>query len=471
MPSLPAILRRAARVTLGVLALVLPTRGAAAQVRELPVPFDTAGRVLTLTPPLVARLGLAAPVWPVAGDFIEARLYRVGDSATSFVIVVRRQREVLERFPIDAVERAALAGAIARSTSLAVSAGTMDTMPTVISEPVRGQFVVTQTALGLWLFAPAAAGIVADPAGSTAAYLAVAGGTFFWAASLTQSTPVSRAQNHLAAHSALRGAIAANLALFTLAGDDVDGQAVSAAILLGGIAGDVVGFQLAKPMTDAEAHGTSHGSTVVALTTAGLLGATGAYRDASEGQARLATAAILAAGVAGYPLGLRYVRTAPYRVTAGDVSAMFTAELLGVGVAASLMPEDDNSDLLGFGLLTAGYVGGAIVGDRLLVRKFDHTESEARLLALGTAAGATMGIILPTLADADWRVFTIAGTAGGILGAMLTESLIKPARAGGATRRTGSARFRNLDVSFSPQGAIMASSGMRGNHSLLSLTF
>jgi len=63
-----------ARATAALLALVLTASPLAAQVREQPVTFDTAGRVMTLTPPLVARLSLAPPVWPVTGDFVEARL-------------------------------------------------------------------------------------------------------------------------------------------------------------------------------------------------------------------------------------------------------------------------------------------------------------------------------------------------------------------------------------------------------------
>ena len=391
--------------------------------------------------------------------------------------MVRRQREVLERFPLDVAGRNALADAMARSTSTAVATGVMDSMPTFISEPVRTGFVVNQTLLGLTVFGPAAAAMIAEPAASSAAYLAVAGGTFFYAAGLTQSTPVSRAQNHLATHSAVRGAIAANLALYALAGDAIEGQAAAAAILVGGILGDVVGFQLAKPMTDAEAHGTSHGSTVTALTTYGVMGALGAYNDStSDVTPRIASAIILGAGAAGYPLGLRFVRTSPYRVTAGDVGAMFTAELLGLGAAATLIP-DSASIQLGFGLLTAGYVGGAILGDRLLVRKFDHTESDARLLGLGTTAGALMGIALPVAGRAtSGRVYLGMATVGGIFGAMATENFIKPARARGrdeAGRRTGSStgRMKNVDVSFSPQGAVMAGSGIKGHHSLLSLRF
>ncbi len=444
-----------------------------AQVRERPVAFDSAGRVSVVTPPLAARLALAAPVWPVAGDYVEARLYEIGDSAFTYVIVVRRQREVLERYPLDAAQRAELAGAIARGALAARAGERPDTMPTIISEPVRGQFVANQTLLGVLLFGPAAAAMVGDNAAGGAAYLLTAGATFFTAAHLTQTTPVSRAQNHLSAHSAVRGAIAGDLLLFALNGDHGGSNANGAAILIGGLLGDIVGFQLAKPMTDAEAHGTSHGSTVTALLTTGVLGAAGALEQ--EGSARPAALGIIAAGALGYRLGLRYVRGAPYRVTAGDVGAMFTSELLGLGAAAALLPDSPSSQLV-FGLLTGGYALGALVGDRVFVRPFDHTESDARLLGLGTGAGALIGLAIPALAQSS-NAQLIFGTAtiGGILGALVTENLIAPQRATAGDRgerRTGSReRSSRVDAQFSAAGALLAGSRLRGNHSIVSLTF
>ena len=61
--------------------LALMPSAVRAQVRERPVPFDSAGRVLAITPPLAARLGLASPAWPVTGDYLDARLYAIDDGA------------------------------------------------------------------------------------------------------------------------------------------------------------------------------------------------------------------------------------------------------------------------------------------------------------------------------------------------------------------------------------------------------
>ena len=475
--DLVARMRRVFAPATLVVALMFAASGAHAQIRERPVAFDSAGRIAVITPPLAARLGLVAPTWPVSGDFLDARLYQLGDSTVSYVIVVRRQRDDVDRFPVDAGRRAELAGAIARASMIARTTSQPDSLPTFISEPVRGQFVASQTLLGALLFGPAAAAMVGNYASGTAAYLLVAGGTFFTAARLTQTTPVSRAQNHLAGHSAVRGAIAANLALYALSGEDGGEKGYAAATLIGGIAGDIAGFQIAKPMTDAEAHGTAHGSTVTALLTTGLLGAVGALNEARNArEARVSAVGIIGAGVLGYPLGLRYVRGAPYRVTAGDIGALFTGELLGLGAAASLLPDSPSQEMV-FSALTAGYALGAFAGDRFFVRPFDHTESDARLLGLGTAAGAVMGLAVPVLAQSDNpQVIFATATIGGILGALLTENLIAPQRASAGAnqreRRSGSlGRSSRVSVRVSAESALLAGAGLRGNHSLVALTF
>jgi len=154
---------------------------------------------------------------------------------------------------------------------------------------------------------------------------------------------------------------------------------------------------------------------------------------------------------------------------------MFTSELLGLAVAASVMP-DDPSHAVRFGLITAGFLGGALVADRTLVRPFDYTESDARLLGYGTLAGAAMGVIVPVLAQSgSERLFLVTATGGAILGAMITHNFITPERARGLDeggRRTGSTRrIGGVELSVSPHAALMARAGLKGNHSLLSLTF
>ena len=455
---------------------LLLSQSVLAQVRERPVPFDSAGRIVAITPPLAARLGLEAPLWPVGGDYLDARLYALDEQNSSFVLVVRRPREVLERYPLDAQRRRELGAAVDRGNALAIAATGLgaDSMPTYISEPVRGSFVFHQTALGAAIFGPTAATVIDDPAGSTAAYLAITGLSFFVATNLTQGSPVSRAQDHLSYHSAVRGALAANMALYAIAGDGADDKAAAFAALAGGIAGDMIGFQLGKPMTDAEAHGTAHGSTVLAALIAGVLGTAGAFDN--DGSSRAAVAAMIGAGALGYPAGLRYVRTAPYRVTAGDVGTLFTSELLGVATAGTLIADSRLDGKVVAGVLTAGFAAGAIIGDRLLVRPYDHTTAEARLVNFGALAGGLIGVAIPVIASSDNASVTLGlATAGAILGTILTENLIQPAHAGEPLRsgllRTQEKKTMLGSVKFSPEALVLAGAKLPGKHSLFSFTF
>ncbi len=460
-----------------ITASAMSARTASAQIREQPIAFDSTGRVDVITPPLAARLSLAPPVWPVAGDYVDVRLYALSGVPQSFVLVVRRPQGIVERFTLDANSRAQLAAAVGRGSALAPLRAGPDSAPMMVSEPVRGLYVVNQTALGAFLYGPLAAAITEDAAAGTAAYLLLAGGTFFFANNLTKNTPVSRAQNHLSWHSAWRGAVASNLILFALAGENSDGKPAAGAALVGGVAGNLAGFILGKPMTDAEAHGTSYGSSVTTVLTTGVLGTAGMLND--EGSARAGTAVIAGAMALGYPLGLRYVRRAPYEVTAGDIGALVPATLLGAAAAGIGVIDSKMSEEAAFGLMTAGYAVGLVAGERYFARKFDHTVAESRLLFLGTLAGGLIGVALPVAFQTEeGRAIVGAATVGGFLGMLLTENQITPKRATGrqvanALRPTAGMEQRRprIELNFSPTGLLFAGMGQRGNHSILSAAF
>jgi hypothetical protein len=458
---------------LALLALcTLAPRAAGAQVRERPIPFDSGGHILAITPPLAARLGLAPPAWPVSGDYVDARLYVVEDSTSRAVLIVRRQRDVLERYSLAPTQRLELAAAVNRGVVAQRAAGGPESLATRISDPVRGWFVVNQSVLGVALFAPAAAALTGNPAAGTAAYLAVAGGTFFFAAERARRIPVSSAENHLAWHGARHGAAAAGLAAYALGGENMDEKAVAGALLAGGIIGDVTGYRVARPMTDAEAHGVSHGAFVSSAIMAGTLGAANMWDN--EGSSRAAAAIVLGAGIVGYPLGLRYARSRSYRVTAGDVGTLPVGEWLGAIAVASFIPEDADNEHLIAALVTGGFLAGAVGADRLLVRRFDYGESESRLLQLGTAAGAVVGLAIPVLAQSENpQAIFIPATVGGILGAILTHSLIAPARAGSAAgMRTGArSTSERVTLRFTRQNLFLARAGGRGLYPVLGVEF
>ncbi|NUQ11587.1 MAG: hypothetical protein HUU26_04540 [Gemmatimonadaceae bacterium] len=395
-----------------LLCLSLPLRLVQGQETERPVPFDRAGRLVTISFSLAERLQLGPPHWPVAGSYVDARLYE--QTGGDFVIVVQKRDGSVDRYPVTAATRQELSDILARamaSTGLATTAEATD----MISEPAGSRFVVNQVLGGLMVYAPAAAALAT---GSTAGmlYLLTAGGTFFVATGIANATTVTKAQNALATDGIFRGAIIGNGVRYALgistAGADGD-RKVALASFAGAITGTVVGFNIGRRLTDAEAAGAATGSTVVAATTAGLLGMGGAY---GEAEARGAVGTIVGSALAGFPLGLRYVRRAPYRVTAGDVSSVLTAGLLGALTSTVLIP-DDPSEAVGWGIVTTGFLAGLTVGDRGLARAFDFTESEANLVRLGAIAGALMGFAIPAAAETDnGRAVLAFGSAGAILG-------------------------------------------------------
>src|SRR5687767_1986326 len=87
------------------LALLLSfvARGAAAQVVETPQPFDSAGRLMAITPAIATRLQLGPPAWRVIGDYTEARLYAIGGDA--YVLAVTRRDGSVERYSLTGADR------------------------------------------------------------------------------------------------------------------------------------------------------------------------------------------------------------------------------------------------------------------------------------------------------------------------------------------------------------------------------
>src|ERR1043165_1054923 len=92
------------------LAVFLSAVPAAAQVTERPVPFDSAGRILTVNPALVRRIQLDTPAWPVKDAYVEARVYLA--STGDYVLAVQRDKGVFDRFALTPDQFAALRGEV-----------------------------------------------------------------------------------------------------------------------------------------------------------------------------------------------------------------------------------------------------------------------------------------------------------------------------------------------------------------------
>src|SRR5688572_21010756 len=162
-------------LSLGALFLLCIASRIDAQVIERPVPFDSAATVMVLSPMIAERAALGPPSWPVAGDFVEARLYTVTDS--SYILTVRRSTGVVERYNLSAADREAIRVSVSRLP------------PDVVRErnDAGNSFIRNQTLLGLAVYAPAFAYAIGEnAAGAIAGYLVVAGGSFFAASEIAR---------------------------------------------------------------------------------------------------------------------------------------------------------------------------------------------------------------------------------------------------------------------------------------------
>ena len=487
------------RRCLTLLTFLLAAASAGAQVSERPVPFDSIGRVPTITPPLAERLKLGPPLWPVLGSFVSAELFV--KSTGGYTLVVTRPDSVLDRYDLTGESGDALRAVIASALASGRRAG-IGEQTSVASDPAGNSFVRNQALLGLFLYGPAAAAMVgsASSDGSTAlgAELVVASGTF--AAALMRrnaSPPITTAQNRLSTHAAIHGAALGEAILYAARGDENgDGAADGAVLLVGSVGGTLIGLHAARTMTDAEAAASGFGATFTAGVSAGVLGMAGAFDN--ESSRRAAVAGVGAGMIGGYLWGPAYPRRAPYTVTAGDVRAMTLGTAIGVAAAATPFIDRGHVDgKVAAGVLTAGGVLGAFAGDRLFVRPRDHTASEATLLWTGAGVGAFVGGGVASIGNATPQSGWGLAVAGALLGAIATEAAVHP-RPGG--RRVLSSRSvessvgasvgalaterdsadvsiarevnpRRAQITFDPIGAVFAATSRVGTFSVLRVSF
>jgi hypothetical protein len=240
------------------------------------------------------------------------------------------------------------------------------------------------------------------------------------------------------------------------------------AIALGSaIAGTVVGVELGRGLSDAEAHAATLGieaAGATALTVTNMVGVS----------SRASATSIALSGAAGYLLGVRYPRRASYTVTAGDVDATSTAGLVGVLVGASALGGiDDPTNKQVAAFLGTGYLGGLLTGDLLLARRYDLTSSQANIVNIGAFAGALVGVAAPVLAGSKSpTVLFGAASLGAVLGMSgLAASFPEGAVARRATAVPVGERERRVGFSFQFAGLAQAFGRVRGNHVLARLTF
>jgi energy-converting hydrogenase Eha subunit C len=447
-------------VTIGAL-ISLPLSRAGAQVIERPVPFDSAGLVTVMTPFLADKAALRPPWWPVSGEFTEARLFTANDS--TYVLAVGRRTGVVERYNLTATDREAIRAVVSRLPREVIVART----------DARNGFIARQSLLGLIAYGPTFAGAIANnDAGAAAGYLVVAGGSFFAASEISRRMLVTKPQTDLSFNLGHNGALAGWATMYLLHSNN---HMQSAGAFIGGLTGAALGLHFANGMTEADAIGAGFGSDIGALIGYGaaetIRGSSGCVQK-SDGtfdcggriSDRGVVALVLASGIIGYPLGVLYPRNASYSVTPGDIQTLWPSAAIGAS-AASLFLSDDPTTSHAALALTSGGVVGMILGDRFLVRKFDHSRADGLRVTLGALAGGLMGAGIASLtnpSDPNRRLVSGMATAGGLIGVIATERYLDPSPDAGR---------RGMRLTVNPMSIFFVAAHTPGNHSLLNVRF
>lgn len=443
--------RAVRRVTRAAALLVVVVTGANAQAApeiERPVAFDAAGRLTVITSATAARLGLSGPAWPAREAFREARLYMRPDG--SHVLVVLRPDGTVARYSLDNTSLMALKQTL--DTALLASAERGERAPadaagSDISQPAGNAFVRNQALLGLTAYGPATSAILSETGAPAAVggYFLAAGSAFFIAANTVKNRNVTRAQNLLASHGGVRGAIAG--AGTSVIMDWSGGAGYGIPILAGAVGGTLGGFRGARDLSDGEAASSTLMADLSALTVLGVSGALGAFErervviddefgsidERLRTSGKAAIGAAIGTGVLGYVLGPRYARHASYNVTAGDVTVAFTGA--GIGALAGLSLSGGSTHAkTAFGVSTAGLLAGLVVSDRLLVRTGDRTAANGTLTQLGAVAGALMGGGVAIMVDGNRHLSTGLVTGGAALGLVAADRLLSPSPDAGPMR-------------------------------------
>lgn len=440
-----------------------------AQVIETPVPFDSGARVRSLTPALVARFELRPPEWPVAGDFVAARLYSVSSGGT--VLSVERASGQVERYALADDQISALRGAVDRAL-LADTTAVVGERPSETAVAARRAFARNQMILSAIVYGPLIASFADDGRTATALYLLSVGASFFAVNDMAKNTNVTHTQNDLATDGTIRGYAATSGLVYAFSGDGLDRKIYSALGLAGAIGGAKLGFERGRRLTDSEAQAARKASTLSAATTLGVLGAMGMFEEPD--QDRPVIGAVVAGGLAGYLVGPEYPRRARYTVTGGDVRLLPVGAL--VGAAAGLTPVLTTGEVpMRWGLATVGGIAGTLLMDRTLVRKYDYTNADATQLWFGTLAGALLGGAVVALTEpASEEVVLGMLTAGAFFGTIGGHNLARPASAaprGASNGTVDRPTRRGARLHFDPTSLALAASRVPGTHALVRLSF
>jgi hypothetical protein len=345
----------------------------------------------------------------------------------------------------------------------------VDTVERRTPRDVGNAFVRAQTLLGLTVYGPSFAVMVGDePATRLAAYLVMAGGSFFAATELTQLMEITPARHFLSSRMALRGA---GSGLLLGRATNMRDTEIAATALIGGLGGTVAGLLVGRGLTEGEAVATVAGHDLVAASALAVTYMVNPSDAANGGMVKTTRLGVpLALGLGGYALGRFYAGNAPYEVTAGDANLLWLGASIGATAGLAVISETDPPPQTIAGAVLGGGLLGVWGADRLLVRRYDHSRAEGTMVSLGGLAGSVTGIGLGVLISGEaerWDATTLGFAAlGAIGGVALTERYLAPAR------DMGRQQFGFLErLEVSPGAALVAASGAPGRHSIVRFTF
>ena len=403
------------------------------------------------TPQLFRRVALCAAVMPFALHAQSRRLELADSTRNGPRNDARPETSVSPR--IEPRTEPTARAAVGRTAESATAR-----RPALTQNSVH--LVRDQTVLGVVLYAPSFAMAVADkgiPGIATA--LVVGAGSYFAASDYAAHHRVTGVGSDAATNGAVRGAIA-GWALAQTTHADV--HSTSGAIFLGSAAGMVGGFMSGNRMTEGEAAATTFGGDFLAVLGYGL----GSSRANTAPNGRVGGAVAVGTALLGAPLGYLYASRASYRVTAGDVTTLWASAAIGATAAGTFIANGSPTSPTVAAVLGAGALAGAFMGDRYLVRTYDHSSVEGQLVALGALGGGVLGGGVSLLTVASHQRMSGATMAfaatGALAGMLLTEHYVVP--------RADAGRMLGR-LELNPAGLLGIASGRRGAYPLGRVTF
>jgi hypothetical protein len=351
---------------------------AVAVAAELQVPLDHAGRVQRIDAALARRLKMFAD----RPDFQDARLFQLADS--SYVLEITSLAGAglsRDRIPLTATGADSLRGLV--TTALAEHR----TSP-VIDSSGRPLFVTTTTAMCFGFYGWAVPYLFMEDASGeaiTGTYLLIASGGTFIPLGVTRDRPVSMGAALMSWYGMSRGALHGAILPFVMSEDPGGKSPVGTAFALS-VAEGIVGFEWASRsgMTEGRA------ATLNNLGDYGTLYGLG-FADLADADGQAASAAALVGAGAGLVAGTFYSRGRDHSY--GDASVMRTAGIvggyLGLAVEGAAAPDDwsEGSTVAAMVGSAAGLVAG-----HGLVKRTDFSFGQGVIVDFSTVGGWLFGL-------------------------------------------------------------------------------